>query len=82
MLYHVLLLCLAGMLISACGDDEAAPQTAAPAATEMPTPEPAAEIAIADDEKEVTDDEEPTYDLIDISKLDNDWWQQYSGGDG
>ncbi len=64
------------MLISACGDDRVAPQTAVPAATiERPTPEPAAKVAVADDaekaEMAVADDEERTCDRIAISKLDN-----------
>ena len=36
------------MPISACADDQAAPLTAVPVATERPTPEPAAEVAVAD----------------------------------
>ena len=63
------------MLISACGDDRVAPQTAVPAAIERPTPAPAAKVAVADDaekaEMAVADDEERTCDRIAISKLDN-----------
>ena len=46
MLYRVILLCLVGMFIGACGD-QTEPQTAAPAATKTP-----AEPAAADDEEE------------------------------
>ena len=46
MLYRVVLLCLVGMFIGACGD-QTETQTAAPAATETP-----AEPAAADDEEE------------------------------
>lgn len=71
--YRVLLLFLAGLLITACGDDKPAPQAAKPAASESPA---TTEETVAADEEEIV------YDLIDVSKLDNQWWQQYSGGGG
>ena len=73
MKYRVLLLFLAGLLISACGDDKQEPQAAKPAATESPA---------MTEETVAVDEEEIVYDLIDIAKLDNEWWQQYSGGGG
>ena len=73
MKYRVLLLFLAGLLITACGDDKPAPQAVEPAASESPA---TTEETVAADEEEIV------YDLIDVSKLDNQWWQQYSGGGG
>ena len=73
MKYRVLLLFLAGLLISACGDDKPAPQAAKPAAIASPA---MTEETVAADEEEIV------YDPIDVSKLDNEWWQQYSGGGG
>ena len=73
MKYRVLLLFLAGLLITACGDYNPAPQSAKPAASESPA---MTEETVAADEEEIV------YDLIDVSKLDNQWWQQYSGSGG
>lgn len=70
-------------LLAACGDDQgaaaptstaAAPTaTAAPAADTSSAAAPAAEAAGGDDAA-------VTYEPIDISKLDNQWWRQYSAG--
>ncbi len=73
MKYRVLLLFLAGLLISACGDDKPADQAAKPAPTASPA---------TTEETVVADEEELVYEQIDVSKLDNEWWQQYSGGGG
>ena len=62
------------MLISACGDDQAAPQTAVTATVDRPTPEPAAKVAVADDaekaEMAAADGKERTYDSVATSKLE------------
>ena len=74
--YRAPALC-AVILLAACGGDEpgaggkaSAPAPAAPAAS-APA-ETATEMA--------ADEEEFTYDPIDVSKLENQWWQQYSSG--
>ena len=67
-------------LLSACGDDQAA-SSSAPAATSAAAPAapaPAAEAPAA--EPMADDEEEIQYDPIDVSKLENQWWQQYSTG--
>lgn len=83
------ILTLASLLaaLAACGNDEPAPTTAGtsntpPATAPSPATPPAAP---ADSPKDSTampasDDDEITYDPIDVSKLDNAWWQQYSAG--
>ena len=74
------------MLISACGDDQAAPQTAVTATVDRPTPEPAAKVAVADDaekaEMAAADGKERTYDSVATSKLDNHGCPPYPSGGG
>ncbi len=70
-------------LLTACGDDQgaAAPSSApaAPAANATPAADmsgaaaPAADAAGGDDDSVI-------YAPIDVSKLDNQWWRQYSAG--
>jgi PBP1b-binding outer membrane lipoprotein LpoB len=78
MKYRVFLLFLAGLFISACADEKPAPQAAKPAATE---PAEAASPAMTE-LPAAASDEELVYDPIDVSKLDSQWWRQYSGAGG
>ncbi len=71
------------VLLAACGEDQQAPkpQTSAapaPAATSSDSAPPAAPATTA--EMPAADDE-IQYDPIDVSKLDSNWWQQYSAGE-
>ena len=76
--YRVLTLFLASLFLSGCGEDKPAPQAAkAPA---MQKPAPAGPVPL--EEFVASDDDEITYDAIDVSKLDNQWWQQFSGDGG
>lgn len=85
---RLLIILLAAGLLTACGEPteppasssapaspaaetSAAPAESAPAAVEDAAPAPAASAATAEDE-------ELKYDPIDVSKLENSWWQQYS----
>jgi hypothetical protein len=71
-------------VLSACGNDQAAPQAenetaaAAPAAVESVAAQaptlPALTLPPAGDEETIT------YDAIDVAKLDNSWWKQYEKG--
>ena len=76
---------LAGL--TACGDEQAAQTPAAPA-TEVaassaamspadPAAPPASETPAA---PAAADDDAVSYDPIDVTKLDNAWWRQYSAG--
>ena len=76
--YRVLILFLAGLFLGGCAEDKPAPQAAKAPAMEKPAPAAPAPL----EEFVVSDDDEITYDAIDVSKLDNQWWQQYSGGGG
>ena len=68
-------LILAIAFLTACGD-EPTPQKKQAAAASKPTASaPAPTPAAAP-----TDEEELVYDPIDISKLENQWWSQYSAG--
>lgn len=69
--------------LAACGGD--APPAQAPASTTAAAPAsapPAAESAPAPamDSTAMADDDAVSYDPIDVSKLDNAWWRQYSAG--
>ncbi|MCB1747468.1 MAG: hypothetical protein KDK06_09855 [Gammaproteobacteria bacterium] len=72
--------------LAACGGD--APPAQAPASTTAAAPAsapPAAESAPAPamdamDSAAMADDDAVSYDPIDVSKLDNAWWRQYSAG--
>jgi hypothetical protein len=77
--YRVLTLFLAGLFVSGCADDKPPPQAAKAPAMDKPAPAPARPAPPQDI---AADDDEITYDAIDVSKLDNQWWQQYSGGGG
>lgn len=76
--------------LAACGNDQPASTASTTGATPAPTPSdttapepaaaptaPAAEPAAA---MSTGDDDEFTYDAIDVSKLENAWWSQYSAG--
>lgn len=68
------------LLVTACSDDQPASQAAAPAAQPSSSPAPAAPAAMAPAAS--GDEEELVYDPIDVSKLDNQWWKQYSASGG
>lgn len=74
------------LLLAGCGNDSGQ-QAAAPApATDASTAAPAAEQAapapqVASEETAApVGDDTVVYDPIDVSKLQNSWWQQYSAG--
>ncbi len=76
MKYCVLTLLLAGLFLNGCGEDKPVEQgTKVPA---MEKPAPAGPVPLP--EIVVSDDDDISYEPIDVSKLDNEWWQQYSGG--
>lgn len=80
-----LILLSAIVLMSACGEDKAppaAPETPASASSAVTTAPAAPSEAASVDEAmpAAADDEEIQYDPIDVSKLDNQWWKQYSAG--
>lgn len=69
-------------LLAACGDDQsqsastsAPPAPAAAASTAAPPADAATESMPA---PAMAADDEIQYDPIDVSKLDNAWWRQYS----
>ncbi|MEX2480446.1 MAG: hypothetical protein WD928_06240 [Gammaproteobacteria bacterium] len=83
------ILTLAALLaaLAACGNDEPASTTAgtsnaptAAAPSSAAPSSPAADTTALPSAAATTDDDEITYDPIDVSKLDNAWWQQYSAG--
>lgn len=80
MKFRVLTLCVVALLLAACGSDEPASNAAAPSApAQAAAPAAAApEAAPADEAPAMEDEEEFTYDPIDVSELENQWWQQYS----
>ena len=63
----------------ACGE-QSAPQNQQSAAQSKPAPSSAAPAAPALPAAAAVDDEELVYDPIDVSKLENQWWTQYSAG--
>lgn len=81
---RIVILALVAGLISACGGGDepatksapAAPaaSTAAAPAESAPAAEPASGLPAAVIEEEIQ------YDPIDVSKLENQWWDQYSPG--
>lgn len=78
MTYRVLTLFVASVFLSGCGEDTPAPQAAKVPAMENSAPA----VSVPLEEIVVSDDDEITYDAIDVSKLDNQWWRQYSGEGG
>ena len=78
------------LLLGACGEQgaeapssQAGGEAAAPAdqVAEAPAPAPAAPVAAAPEAPAGTAaEEELKYDPIDVSKLDNSWYKQYSSG--
>ena len=80
--HRVLTFFLIGLCISCCGGDKAPSDAAKAQAIEKPAPTSSAPVPNGPQQLEeiiVSDDDEVTYDPIDISKLDNQWWQQYQG---
>ena len=81
---RMLTILLAVGLLAACGEDAAPPaSTSAPAAPAAESAAPAATAPAEETSAAVAasmEEEEFTYDPIDVSKLDNSWWQQYSAG--
>ncbi len=77
------------LLLSGCGNDSGqGAATEPPAATPVPAETPAAPPAApgagagqALPPVAAASDTELTYDPIDITKLDNSWYKQFSGGE-
>lgn len=76
--YRVTALILAALLLGGCGD-EPAPKTAKAPAAKPAASQPAAP-AMEEAAMAAPEEEEFTYDPIDVSTLENQWWQQYSSG--
>jgi hypothetical protein len=77
--FRILILSIAVAFLGACSDDQSASSQSAaqksppPSVSEPAAPtEPAAPAA--------ADEDEISYDPIDVSKLESSWWQQYSSG--
>lgn len=81
MFRSVIILLLTGVL-AACGDDQAAQpaQSAAPAAPAAPSSSAPSQPAAPESMPAAMDEEEIEYDAIDVSKLENRWWDQYTAG--
>ncbi|MGE0334393.1 MAG: hypothetical protein AB7Q76_03820 [Gammaproteobacteria bacterium] len=90
MRYSSITLLPLALALVACGNDSgqqaaapaesAAPaEAAAPAAPTASAPAAAPQVASESTAAPVSD-EEVVYDPIDVSKLQNAWWQQYSKG--
>ena len=63
------------VVLGACGDDQPPP----PAAPRATTPAPAAAPRASNEMPAMdVEDDDFTYDPIDVSNLDNQWWEQYS----
>ncbi|MEQ8231954.1 MAG: hypothetical protein RLW61_21675 [Gammaproteobacteria bacterium] len=84
---RLLTILLAAGLLTACGEpaeppaSTSTPATPATTSSEAPaesSPAPAEEAAPAS--TAAAEEEELQYDPIDVSTLDNSWWQQYSSG--
>lgn len=73
-------LLVSALMLAACGEDAAAPRQQAAAPSAKPAAAAPAAAPAAPAMPEATDDEEIQYDPIDVSKLDSQWWQQYSAG--
>jgi len=78
----VFLLSTCLLLVAACSDDQPASQAAAPGAQPSATPAAPAAMAMDAGGDMAGDEEELVYDPIDVSKLDNQWWKQYSASGG
>lgn len=84
---RLLTILLAAGLLTACGEPAAPPASqdapAAPASAAAPeTPAlPATDEAPPATAMEVADEPELVYEPINLSKLDNSWWLQYSAAD-
>lgn len=63
------------VVLGACGDDQPPPPSAPKATTPAPTATPSASGEMP---AVGAEDDNFTYDPIDVSKLDNKWWEQYS----
>lgn len=77
---RILTLCALVLILAACGGDEPAAGAAKPAAPQAVAPAAPAPAAEPAEEAAAMDEEELVYDPIDVSKLENQWWQQYSNG--
>ena len=78
---RIVILALLVGLVAACGGGDEPASKAAPAASSAPAPaKPAAAVETPSGLPEAVIEDEIQYDPIDVSKLENQWWNQYSTG--